>query len=61
MVSTAVSSKTVPPIFPRCPTCTKEMTLTAITPTCESPIYEYMCSDDGDRLSWQPRNYRAGQ
>jgi hypothetical protein len=37
------------------------MRLTAITPTCESPIYEYICSDDGDRLSWHPRHYRAGR
>ena len=54
MPATAVFSKSVPPIFPPCPTCNKEMRLTAITPTGESPIYEYICSDDGDRLSWQP-------
>jgi len=61
MPATAVFSKSVPPIFPPCPTSNKEMRLTAITPTCESPIYEYICSDDGDRLSWHPRHYRAGR
>ena len=59
MPSVAVSSNTVPPFFPPCPTCTKEMVLISITPTCESPIFGYICSDDGDRLSWQPRDYRA--
>lgn len=60
MPSTAVSSETVPSIFPLCPTCSKEMRLTGITPTCESSIYEHMCSGDGDRLSWRPRNHHAG-
>jgi hypothetical protein len=56
MPSTAVSFKTVPPVLPPCPSCTKEMRLTGVTPTSESPIYEFVCSDDGDRLSWQPHN-----
>jgi hypothetical protein len=54
MASTAVSSKIVPSLLPPCPSCNKEMRLTGVTPTSESPIYEFMCSDDGDRLSWQP-------
>ena len=49
-----LTSKTVPPISPDCPTCGKEMTLTGVTPTCVGTIYEYLCSNDGDRLSWQP-------
>ena len=46
-----LSSKTVPPIPPTCPTCGKEMTLTGVVPNCEGAIYEYQCSNDGDRLS----------
>ena len=51
----AVSSNSVPPIFPRCPTCHKKMVFISVTPTCESTIYGYMCKNDGDRLSWECR------
>ena len=53
------SSKDVTPISPPCPTCGKEMRLTGHSPTCESVIYDYLCSDDGDRLSWQPGRVAA--
>jgi hypothetical protein len=26
-----------------------------MTPTCERVAYEYLCSNDGDRLSWRRR------
>ena len=48
----------IAPLSSPCPTCGKEMTLTGITPTSESVIYEYLCSNDGDRLSWRP-NHRC--
>ena len=54
-----LSSKTVPPIPPACPTCGKEMTLTAVVPTCEGTIYEYECSNDGDRLNWRPHHLKS--
>jgi hypothetical protein len=44
------SSNSVPPIFPRCPTCHKKMVFISVTPTCESIIYGYICRNDGDRL-----------
>jgi hypothetical protein len=47
------SSNSVPPIFPRCPTCHKKMVFISVTPTCESIIYGYICRNDGDRLSWE--------
>jgi hypothetical protein len=50
-----VSSNSVPPIFPRCPTCNKKMVFMAVTPTNQSMIYGYMCRNDGDRLSWECR------
>lgn len=56
MPAAATSSKSIPPTFPPCPTCAREMMLTSVTPTCESVIYGYVCSNDGDRLSWQPRH-----
>jgi hypothetical protein len=56
-ISSNLSSKTVPPIFPPCPTCAEEMRLISVTPTCESVIYGYMCDNDGDRLIWQPRHH----
>jgi hypothetical protein len=45
---------TISPPCPICPTCGKEMRLTGATPTSGSTIYEYLCSNDGDRLSWRP-------
>jgi hypothetical protein len=53
MPASAISSENVPSISPQCPTCGKEMTLTGVTPTCESVIYEYLCSNDGDHVSWR--------
>lgn len=47
--------QTVTPISPPCPTCGKEMKLTGHAPTCESVIYDFLCSEDGDRLSWRHR------
>jgi len=46
----------VTPISPACPTCGKEMRLTGHAPTCESVIYDFLCSEDGDRLSWRHRH-----
>jgi hypothetical protein len=43
-------------IAPSCPTCGKKMRLMALSPTCQGTIYEYVCNNDGGRLSWQPRN-----
>ena len=56
MPASDLPSKNVPPISPACPTCNKEMTLTAVIPNSESVVYEYRCSNDGDRLSWQPHH-----
>lgn len=49
-------TENVTPISLSCPTCGKEMKLTGHAPTCESMIYDFLCSDDGDRLSWLHRN-----
>ena len=43
------------PFFLPCPTCGKDMKQTGYSPMCETVIYEFLCSDDGDRLSWQAR------
>ena len=51
----AVDERSFPPVAPHCPTCAKEMSLTSVTPTSGGAIYGYHCEDDGDRLSWQPR------
>lgn len=48
----------VTPSLP-CPTCGKEMRLTGHTSACESVIYDFLCSDDGDRLSWRFRQVAA--
>jgi len=58
MSESAISSKNAPLISPPCPSCGKEMTLTGVTPTSECVIYEYLCSNDGDRLSWQPHHQK---
>jgi hypothetical protein len=55
MAAADLSSKNVPPISLPCPTCAKTMRLTSVAPTCESVVYGYVCSDDGDRLSWRHR------
>jgi len=49
----------VTPNSPLCPTCGKEMRPTGHAPTCEGVIYDFLCSDDGDRLSWRPRRDAA--
>jgi hypothetical protein len=49
----------VAPLSPPCPTCGKEMRLTGHPPTCEGVIYDFLCSDDGDLLSWRPRRVAA--
>jgi hypothetical protein len=59
LFSSDYSAKTVPRIPPICPTCGKELTLVGVVPTCESTIYEYQCSNDGDRLSWRPRHLKS--
>jgi hypothetical protein len=41
------------PICPTCPTCGKEMRLIGHSPACESVTYDFLCSTDGDRLSWR--------
>jgi hypothetical protein len=56
--SSDLSSKTVPPISPTCPTCGKEMRLIGVVPTCDGAIYEYLCSN-GDRLSWRPHHLKS--
>jgi hypothetical protein len=40
-------------VSPLCPTCGKKMEQTSATPTCDGVIYGFLCSSDGDRLSWQ--------
>jgi hypothetical protein len=44
------------PTPPSCPTCGKQMRLTGHAPTCQSIIYDFSCSEDGDRLSWHRRD-----
>ncbi len=51
-----LSFKTVPPVPPPCPTCGKEMKLLGEVPNVEGTIYEYICENDEDRLTWQPRH-----
>ena len=55
MPAASISSKTVPPISPSCPTCTKPMRLISMTPFCDGVVYGYVCSNDGDHVSWRPR------
>jgi tRNA(Ile2) C34 agmatinyltransferase TiaS len=56
MPVTEISPLATPPTPPSCPTCGKAMTLTGIAPNCESTVYDYLCSKDGDRLSWRPHH-----
>jgi hypothetical protein len=60
MPASDCSSKIVPPASPFCPTCGKEMSLTGVAPTSGNTIFEYLCSNDGDRLSWQPHHWDDG-
>ena len=59
LASSDPPAKTAQPIPPTCPTCGKEMRLTGVVPTCEGTIYDYMCSNDGDRLSWRPHHLKS--
>lgn len=59
LASSDLSSKTEQPISPTCPRCGKEMRLTGVVPTCEDTTYEYVCSNDGDRLSWRPHHLKS--
>jgi hypothetical protein len=54
-----ISSEAMPPISPTCPTCGKEMRLTGFSPFCDGTIYDYKCSNDGDRLSWRPHYLKS--
>jgi hypothetical protein len=36
--------------FLPCPSCGKGMRQTGYSPLCEIVIYDFLCSDDGDRL-----------
>jgi hypothetical protein len=56
MPALVLSSKTVPSIPPPCPTCGKEMKLRGVVPNTQGTIYEYLCENEGDRLTWQPRH-----
>jgi hypothetical protein len=59
MPTSDLSSKTVPPIPPPCPTCGKEMKLLHVVPNTEGTIDEYLCEGEGDRLTWQPRHWES--
>ena len=50
----------VAPLSPPCPTCGKEMRLTGHAPTCDGVIYEFLCGDDGDLLSWTMETSSVG-
>ena len=54
--SEILRSSEAPPIPPSCPTCGKKMRLTGVTPTCQGTVYDYLCSEDGDCLSWRPHH-----
>ena len=58
LASSDLPAKTAQPISPICPTCGQEMTLTGVVPTCGDTIYDYVCSNDGDRLSWRPHHLK---
>jgi len=47
-----------PPPLP-CPSCGNIMRLISYSPTCETVIYDYLCSNDGGYLSWRPRRVAA--
>lgn len=59
MSRSSATSKLVPAKIPRCPTCDTAMEFVAITPTCQSVIYEYICPNEGDRLNWECRQHAA--
>jgi hypothetical protein len=59
MPTSDLSSKTVTPIPPPCPTCGKEMKLTGIVPSSKATTYEYLCESEGDRLTWQPLHWKS--
>ena len=43
-------------VGPSCPSCGKEMRQTGYTPTSQSVSYDFICSEDGDCVSWHRRN-----
>ena len=53
MTEVHLSSNYVVLVSPLCPTCGKKMEQTSATPTSHGVIYDFLCSSDGDRLSWQ--------
>ena len=53
MPATHLSSCYAATISPLCPTCGKKMEQTSATPTSDGVTYDFLCSKDGDRLSWQ--------
>ena len=58
MPASDIPAKNAPPISPACPTCGKQMTLIGVNPYSECVVYEFLCSNDGGRLSWQPSRAR---
>lgn len=57
--SSDLSYKTEQPIPPCCPTCGKKMRLTGVVPSCAGTIYDYVCNNDGDSLSWRPHQLKS--
>jgi hypothetical protein len=58
VVRPEVGANNGPSFTPACPTCGEEMDFASISPTCQSVIYGYKCSSDGDRLIWETRTER---
>ena len=48
------SSQYAASICPSCPTCGKKMGQISASPNSKGVIYDFLCSTDGDRLTWQP-------
>ena len=55
MLQENLSAKSASHIFLACPTCASTMSVTSITPTCNGVIYGFLCSNDGDHISWRRR------
>ena len=54
MTATHLFSKYAAITSPLCLTCGKKMEQISATPTSGGVTYDFLCSNDGDRLSWQP-------
>ena len=54
MTATQLSSKYAAITSPLCLTCGKKMEQISATLTSGGVTYDFLCSNDGDRLSWQP-------